>query len=164
MNSLEGRLIMVRRLAAKGDEFLSALAHVPFVIECDPARKVALAMSLADVPPQNRVNLFGRRCRRCCERVLSRIEPPCNCARGTMALAGVMRALDGDVAMMNDRLEDLALLAPEKPARAIAHPATGSETYGLSGGSSRSAKVCHGDVGVAVKRQQFASGAHLSRR
>ena len=37
--------------------------------------------------------------------------------------AGVMRALDGDVAIANDRFENLALLAPKKLTQAIAHPA-----------------------------------------
>jgi hypothetical protein len=41
MNPLEGRLIMISRLAAKCDELFSARAHVPLVIERDPARKVA---------------------------------------------------------------------------------------------------------------------------
>jgi hypothetical protein len=122
MNPLEGRLIMISRLAAEGDELLSARAHVPLVVERDPAGKIALAMSLADVTPENRVDLLGRRCSCRCERVFSRIEPPCNCPRGTVALAGVMCALDGDVAMTNDRFEDLSLLAPEKLAQAIAHP------------------------------------------
>jgi hypothetical protein len=40
-----------------------------------------------------------------------------------VALAGVMRALDGDIAMMNDRFEDLSLFAPEELAQAIADPA-----------------------------------------
>jgi hypothetical protein len=80
-------------------------------------------MSLADVPPQNRVNLLGRRRSRCRERVVSRIEPLCNCPRGTVALAGVVNTLDGDVAMTNDRFEDLSLLAPEKLAKAITHAA-----------------------------------------
>jgi hypothetical protein len=31
-----------------------------------------------------------------------------------VALAGVMRALDGDVAMTNDRFENLSLLAPKE--------------------------------------------------
>ena len=61
MNSLERRLIMISRLAAKGDEFLSTRPHVPLIIECDAAGKVALAVSLADVPPENRVDLF------CCQ-------------------------------------------------------------------------------------------------
>src|SRR5215211_7217119 len=122
MNPLEGRLIMISRLAAEGDELFSARAHVPLIIECDPAGKVAFAMSLADVSPQDRVDLFGRRCSRRCERVVSRIEPPCNCSRGTVALASVMSALDCDVAMTDDRFEDLPLLAPEGLAKAIAHP------------------------------------------
>jgi len=61
MNSLESRLIMISRLAAKGHELFAAWPHVPLVIERDAARKVPLAVSLADVPPQNRVDLFGRR-------------------------------------------------------------------------------------------------------
>jgi hypothetical protein len=36
-----------------------------------------------------------------------------------------MRALDGDVAMMDDRFENLSLLAPEKLAKTIAHPPDG---------------------------------------
>jgi hypothetical protein len=40
-----------------------------------------------------------------------------------VALAGVVSALDGDVAIADDRFEDLSLLAPEKLAKAIAHPA-----------------------------------------
>lgn len=40
-----------------------------------------------------------------------------------VAFAGVMSALDGDVAMTNNRLENLSLLAPEKLAESIAHPA-----------------------------------------
>jgi hypothetical protein len=39
-----------------------------------------------------------------------------------MALASVMRALDGDVAIADDRFENLPLLAPEKLTKAIAHP------------------------------------------
>jgi hypothetical protein len=38
----------------------------------------------------------------------------------------------------------------------VTHP-SGSRRYGFSGGSSRSAKVCHGEVGVVVKRQQSVS-------
>jgi hypothetical protein len=40
-----------------------------------------------------------------------------------MALAGVMRALDGDIAMTNDRFENLSLLAPEELTKAITHAA-----------------------------------------
>ena len=40
---------MISRLIAKRDELFSARPHVPLVIEPDPARKLALAMSLADV-------------------------------------------------------------------------------------------------------------------
>ena len=40
-----------------------------------------------------------------------------------MAVAGVMSALDRDVAMTNDRFENLALLGPQELAQAIAHPA-----------------------------------------
>jgi len=40
-----------------------------------------------------------------------------------VALAGVMRALDSDVAMTNDRLKDLSLLAPERLTKTIADPA-----------------------------------------
>ena len=36
-------------------------APIPLIIECDAAGKVALAVSLADVPPENRVDLF------CCQ-------------------------------------------------------------------------------------------------
>jgi hypothetical protein len=39
-----------------------------------------------------------------------------------MALAGVMCALDCDVAMMDDRFENLSLLAPEKLAKTITDP------------------------------------------
>jgi len=39
-----------------------------------------------------------------------------------MALPGVVSTLDGDVAMTNDRFENLSLLAPEKLAQSIAHP------------------------------------------
>ena len=39
-----------------------------------------------------------------------------------MALPGVMSALDSDVAMTNDRLQNLSLLAPEKLAKTIADP------------------------------------------
>jgi hypothetical protein len=39
-----------------------------------------------------------------------------------VALAGVVSALDSDVAMTNDRFENLSLLAPEKLAKAIPHP------------------------------------------
>jgi hypothetical protein len=99
MNSLEGRLIVISRLTTEGDELFSARGHVPLIIERDPARKVALAMSLADVPPQDRVDLLGRRRSRRCERVVSRIEPPCNCSRRTVALASVMGALYSDVAV-----------------------------------------------------------------
>jgi hypothetical protein len=81
MDALKRRLIVISWLAANGDELFSARAHVPLIIERDAARKVALSRSLADVPPQNRVNLLGRRCSRRCERVFSRIEPPCNCPR-----------------------------------------------------------------------------------
>jgi hypothetical protein len=49
MNPLEGRLIVISRLIAKRDALFSARPHVPLVIEPDPARKLALAMSLADV-------------------------------------------------------------------------------------------------------------------
>jgi hypothetical protein len=49
MNPLERRLIVISRLAAKGDELFSARPHVLLVIERDAARKVALAMILADV-------------------------------------------------------------------------------------------------------------------
>jgi hypothetical protein len=69
MDALKRRLIVISWLAANGDELFSARAHVPLIIERDAARKVALSMSLADVPPQNRVNLLGRRCSRRCERV-----------------------------------------------------------------------------------------------
>jgi hypothetical protein len=51
-------LIVISGLAANGDELFSVRAHVPLIIERDAARKVALSMSLADVPPQNRVNLL----------------------------------------------------------------------------------------------------------
>jgi hypothetical protein len=79
-------------------------------------------MSLADVPPQNRMNLLGRRCGRCRERVVSGIEPPCNCPRRSVALAGVMRALDRDVAITDNCFENLSLLAPEELTKAIADP------------------------------------------
>ena len=39
-----------------------------------------------------------------------------------MALAGVVSTLDSDVAMTNDRFENLSLFAPEKLAKTIAHP------------------------------------------
>jgi hypothetical protein len=39
-----------------------------------------------------------------------------------VALAGVMRALDSDVAMTNDRFQNLSLLASQKLAQAIADP------------------------------------------
>jgi hypothetical protein len=42
-----------------------------------------------------------------------------------MALAGVMRALDGDVAMTGYRFENLPLLAPQKLTKAIANPSDG---------------------------------------
>ena len=112
---------MISRLAAKGDELFSARAHVPLVIERDATRKVALSMSLADIPPQNRVNLLGRRGSRRCKRVFSRIEPPCNCSRGTVALAGVVSAFYRHIAMANEHFQDLPLLAPKKFAKAIAH-------------------------------------------
>jgi hypothetical protein len=78
MNSLEGRLIMISRLAAEGNEFLSTWPHVPLIVERDPAGKIALAMSLADVAPENRVDLLSRRRSRRRERVFSGIEPPGN--------------------------------------------------------------------------------------
>jgi hypothetical protein len=39
-----------------------------------------------------------------------------------MALAGVMRALDSDVAMANDRLKNLPLFRPKVFAQQVAHP------------------------------------------
>ncbi len=39
-----------------------------------------------------------------------------------MALAGVVSALDSDVAMTNDRFENLSLLTPEKLAKTLANP------------------------------------------
>jgi hypothetical protein len=68
-----------------------------------------------------------------------------------VALASVVSALDSDVAMTNDRFETLSLITPEKLAKTIADPPDGSRTYRFSGGSSKSAKVCHGEVRVAVK-------------
>src|SRR5829696_6409256 len=58
VNPLECRLIMIRRLATKGDEFLSAGSHAPLVIELDTAGEIPLALSLADVAPQDRVTCF----------------------------------------------------------------------------------------------------------
>jgi hypothetical protein len=80
MNPLERRLIMISRLTTKGDQLFSARPHVPLIIKRDPARDVAFAMSLADVSPEDRVNLLGRRCSRSRERVFPCIEPPCNCS------------------------------------------------------------------------------------
>jgi hypothetical protein len=56
-----------------------------------------------------------------CERVFSRIEPPRHSSSGTVAIAGVMSALDCDISMDN-RFENLSLLAPEKLSKAIADP------------------------------------------
>jgi hypothetical protein len=123
MDALKRRLIVISWLAANGDELFSARAHVPLIIERDAARKVALSRSLADVPPQNRVNLLGRRCSRRRKWVFPRIEPPRNRSRGTMAFPRVMSALDGDVAMTDECFENLPLLARKKLAKAIAHPA-----------------------------------------
>jgi hypothetical protein len=39
-----------------------------------------------------------------------------------VALAGVMRTLDSDVAMMDNCVENLPLFAPEELAEAVAHP------------------------------------------
>jgi hypothetical protein len=66
----------IRRLASEGDEFLAARAHVPLVIESDPALELALAMRLADVAPQDGVNLLGRRRRGGSEWIFMFIEPP----------------------------------------------------------------------------------------
>ena len=92
---------MIRRLATKGDEFLSAGSHAPLVIELDTAGEIPLAMSLADVAPQDRVNLLRRGS--CCrgEWVFSRMEPSRDCPRDTVALAGVMRALISSISTSN---------------------------------------------------------------
>jgi hypothetical protein len=49
MNPLEGRLIVISRLMATRDELFYARPHVPPIIDGEPTRKLALAMSLADV-------------------------------------------------------------------------------------------------------------------
>jgi hypothetical protein len=51
MNALERGLIMISRLAPEGNELFPTRPHVPLVIERDATRQVALAMSLADIPP-----------------------------------------------------------------------------------------------------------------
>ena len=104
VNPLECRLIMIRRLVTKGDEFLSAGSHAPLVIELDTAGEIPLAMSLADVAPQDRVNLLRRGS--CCrgEWVFSRMEPSRDCPRDAVALAGVMRALISSILTANHPL------------------------------------------------------------
>ena len=68
------------------------------------SREIPLAMSLADVAPQDRVNLLRRGS--CCggEWVFSRIEPSRDCPRDTAALAGVMRALISSILTANHLL------------------------------------------------------------
>jgi hypothetical protein len=95
---------MIRRLATKGDEFLSAGSHAPLVVELDTAGEIPLAMSLADVAPQDRLDLLRRGS--CCrgEWVFSRMEPSRGCPRDTAALAGVMRALISSILTANQLL------------------------------------------------------------
>ena len=71
-----------------------------------------------------------------------------------------MRSLEGAVAVLDNGPRH-AVLGPDhqnSPSLDVTQP-TGSRTYGLSGGSSRSAKVCQAETGTEVKHQQSVSAS-----
>jgi hypothetical protein len=103
VNPLECRLIMIRRRATKGDEFLSAGSHAPLVIELDtaggdsPCDELGRCSATRSREPASswvllpwRMGLFSYGATRL--------------PRDTVALAGVMRALISSILTANHLL------------------------------------------------------------
>jgi hypothetical protein len=110
VDTLEGGLVIVSRLAPVGHELICA--HVPLRVQVDATPELSLAMGAPHLAPEDGVDLLPRWGCGDEEGIRPGVDPVASRAADAEALARVVARLDGRVAMLLDALPDLDLLRP----------------------------------------------------